>query len=518
MDITIFLPMIEVFGSREDMKNWVKNTAYSLGYVIVTQRSKKCKNGFIIKVRLVCDRSGEPDGSGSMVCDQHNHRPTEHLEAHVYARRLSDDEFRLVEDLTWKNVPPNEILSTLKDQGECIPMDSIDIFWRTLDISPVTSVVLGFGLPEDYWPRIRQDLVQELESRQHEYRWMFGTKDYNNIYNTVNIVGLWMVMPDTRLVIASKYKKVVVCMKRSKEAFAMRDQRSTFDELETLVCAYWVYLTQIKKVVLDDMKASLSHYFIYTSHNTYLTGNQFTNDSRVRPIIKALQKGVRGIELDLWPNSTNTDINVCHGSCCEECNSNYEKEAATVTSATKLSTVLPFWLHPSAPSSNYHKDKGHTKKFLFATKNHLPTSQIQISLKNEDVELFPFEFIDIENVGLLLRYGSRAAVGEDLVAMTNCRLQTRTLVTQDGTSEAPSEMLEEDSKFVPLNPDDSSFGPPVSCDTEVPDRAGRRILRVGEYWEGKGTSQPSFHVGGDLVNEPFMGEDGVTGVLLHHNL
>ncbi|KAL6568010.1 hypothetical protein OROHE_003694 [Orobanche hederae] len=55
----------QVFGSREDMMNWVKNTAYSLGYVIVTQRSKKCKNGLIKKLFLMCDRSGKPDGSGS---------------------------------------------------------------------------------------------------------------------------------------------------------------------------------------------------------------------------------------------------------------------------------------------------------------------------------------------------------------------------------------------------------------------------------------------------------------------
>ncbi|KAI3514053.1 hypothetical protein L1887_12369 [Cichorium endivia] len=81
-----------------------------------------------------------------------------------------------------------------------------------------------------------------------------------------------------------------------------------------------------KYAVLDDMKSPLSDYYIYTSHNTYLTGNQFTSDSSVRPIIRALQKGVRGIELDLWPNSTNTDINVCHGR--------------TLTSSVKLRKCL----------------------------------------------------------------------------------------------------------------------------------------------------------------------------------
>ncbi|GJV04738.1 FAR1-related sequence 5-like protein [Tanacetum coccineum] len=40
------------------------------------------------------------------------------MEGHPYARRLSKDEYRLVEDMTKKNVPPRDILSILKAQNE----------------------------------------------------------------------------------------------------------------------------------------------------------------------------------------------------------------------------------------------------------------------------------------------------------------------------------------------------------------------------------------------------------------
>ncbi|KAL2500503.1 Phosphoinositide phospholipase C 2 [Forsythia ovata] len=65
--------------------------------------------------------------------------------------------------------------------------------------------------------------------------------------------------------------------------------------------------------VHQDMTGPLSHYFIFTGHNSYLTGNQISSDCSDLPIIEALQRGVRVIELDMWPNSTKDDVHILHG-------------------------------------------------------------------------------------------------------------------------------------------------------------------------------------------------------------
>ncbi|XP_023633971.1 phosphoinositide phospholipase C 3 isoform X2 [Capsella rubella] len=66
-------------------------------------------------------------------------------------------------------------------------------------------------------------------------------------------------------------------------------------------------------LVHHDMKAPLAHYFVYTGHNSYLTGNQVNSRSSVEPIVHALRKGVKVIELDLWPNPSGNAAEVRHG-------------------------------------------------------------------------------------------------------------------------------------------------------------------------------------------------------------
>ncbi|KAL4581271.1 hypothetical protein LXL04_017482 [Taraxacum kok-saghyz] len=118
--------IIIIIITRENLKEWVDNVARTLGYVVVTKRSKTKISGYVSKIILRYKYIWQKYRDKKINCpfelvgvyyktydfwtltvknSEHNHDPAMYMEGHAFAKRLTKDERRMVEDMTDNNVP-----------------------------------------------------------------------------------------------------------------------------------------------------------------------------------------------------------------------------------------------------------------------------------------------------------------------------------------------------------------------------------------------------------------------------
>lgn len=142
-------------------------------------------------------------------------------------------------------------------------------------------------------PRMHVSSKSFLEKFWHQHQGETQTtiKDVNQLFTHLNSLEMPHVAGETMTKDPNRIDKLRF------EAYLYSDDNSAFDPVK-------------EKYDEALMKRPISEYWVNSSHNTYLTGDQFTSHSSVDMYSNALYRGCKCLELDIWDGEIGGEDNL----------------------------------------------------------------------------------------------------------------------------------------------------------------------------------------------------------------
>eukprot|EP00127_Corallochytrium_limacisporum_P000492 Clim_evm21s14 gene=Clim_evmTU21s14 len=158
-----------------------------------------------------------------------------------------------------------------------------------------------------------RDLWRQLTERPEIRKlWEVHAKKHGGVYMTALELQEFLAEEQGQKIDLSEVETVMAEVEPSQEASSAGIL--TYDGfLDLMTTEFMAPIDrEVTSAVYQNMNQPLTHYWINSSHNTYLLGDQLRSKSSVEAYIRALQRGCRCVELDCW-DADDGDPCIYHG-------------------------------------------------------------------------------------------------------------------------------------------------------------------------------------------------------------